>query len=214
MLRYLILVGLVLSSLWVNAQDKKVNINLYLGAGYQDLMGPMNYGTAIEYVGFELSMETTRTRGGFFDLGIEFERNRHHWGGGIRFAQSAKFDMDTRTDLFRIDFLPRLWYSYYFGKQDKRGFRADFTFMTDREIEDVKYDPVNPSDIKSSFTYFSFGPQLGTRIIRKGTFANTYLIGGPLFAPPIKYDSYLVENPSWNIRWMVGVSKSISFKKK
>lgn len=214
MLRYLILVGLVLSTFGARAQDKKANINLYLGAGYQDNMGPMQFGSPIEYIGFETGFETTTTRGGFIDLGIEFERNRHQLGGGIRFAQSGQDDIETRTIKFKLDFLPRLWYSYYFGKPDKKGFRVDFSFMIDRELIPIKYDPVNPSDIKSSYTYFSFGPQLGTRIIRNGAFANTYLIGGPLFAPPIKFDSYLVENPSWNIRWMIGVSKSISFKRK
>ena len=194
-------------------QVKKEPLRLYVGAGYQDVIGSINYGTAIDYVGFELSLEYIVTSGAFIDLGIETSKKSHHLGAGVRIAQSYTFNPETRGDKFKIDFLPRGWYSYYFGKKDKQAFRADFSLMLDWEKMGVIYDPVNPSDIPDTQLYVCFGPQLGTRIIRRGAFANTYLMGGPMIAPPVKFSSYIVEDPSWNIRWMIGLSKSLSFKK-
>jgi hypothetical protein len=204
---------ILINSLCLFAQESTSSLKFYTGLGYQDVIGPINYGTPIEYVGFELSLESIYTSGVFFDLGIETSKKSHHIGAGVRISQSIQFNPDTRGDKFKIDFLPRAWYSYYFGKQDKRAFRADFSLMLDWEKMGVIYDPLNPSDIPNNQLYVCFGPQVGTRIIRKGAFGNTYLIGGPVFAPPVKFDSFIVEDPSWNIRWMVGLSKSLSFKK-
>jgi hypothetical protein len=196
------------------AQEKKLKISLQSGIGYQGYISPINYNTAISQIGFEYNpLLDISTTGVFIDVGIDVKLKSHHVGAGVRIAQSEQWNFETVGYNFLIDFLPRAWYSYYFGKQDKRGFRVDFSLMLDWEEMGVIYDPINPSDIPNNPLYVCFGPQVGTRIIRKGAFANTYLIGGPVFAPPVKFDSFIVEDPSWNIRWMFGFSKSLSFKK-
>lgn len=212
-MKYFFISFLYLCSISLRAQNSESSFKVYSGLGYQDVIGPINHGTPIDYVGFELGMEDIYTRGVFLDLGVEISKKSHNLGLGVRFAQSVQFNPVTRGDKFIVDFLPRAWYSYYFGKQDKRGFRADFSLMLDWEKMGVIYDPVNPSDIPNNQLYVCFGPQVGTRIIRKGAFANTYLTGGPVFAPPVKFDKYIVADPGWNIRWMIGLSKNISFKK-
>jgi hypothetical protein len=204
---------LCLCSISLRAQNNESSFKVYTGLGYQNVIGPINNGTPIDYIGFELGMEGIYTRGVFFDIGLETSKKSHSLGIGVRFAQSIQFDLEKMGNRFTIDFLPRAWYSYYFGKQDKRGFRVDLSVMLDWENMGVIYDPVNPSDIPNNQLFVCFGPQVGTRIIRKGAFANTYLMGGPALAPPVKFASYIVEDPSWNIRWMIGLSKSFSFKR-
>ena len=212
-MKYIIIIIILTNGYNLVAQNKPPSLKLNIALGYQDDITPINYGNPIDYLGFELGLERIYTMGAFLDLGLEKSKKSHSLGIGVRFAQSVQFNPETRGDKFKIDFLPRAWYSYYFGKHDKKGFRADFSLILDWEKMGVIYDPVNPSDIPNNPLYVCFGPQVGTRIIRKGAFANTYLIGGPVFAPPVKFDSFIVEDPSWNIRWMFGFSKSLSFKK-
>lgn len=195
-----------------SAQLNKLTTSVYTGLGYQDVIGPIRYGEAIEYEGFSLG-NATRTTGVYLDIGIAINQKSHQVGAGLRIAQSEQWDSETVKYKFLLDVLPRAWYSYYFGKYDGRGFRADFSLLLDWEKMGVEYDPVNPSDIPNKPLYVCFGPQVGTRIIRKGAFANTYFVGGPVFAPPVAFDRYIVANPSWNIRWMLGLAKNLYFKK-
>jgi hypothetical protein len=205
---------ILISNITLFGQNNNNNLKLNIGAGYQGEVFPMKYHTPIEYVGFTRdALKDIYTMGAYIDIGGTLEKGHHDIGIGIRFSQSHRWNTEKLKSDFIVDFLPRAWYSYYFGKQDKRGFRVDLSLMLDWEYMNVTYDPINPSDIPNNPLYVCFGPQVGTRIIRKGAFANTYLIGGPVFAPPVKFDSYIVEDPSWNIRWMIGLSKSLSFKK-
>lgn len=211
-MKYIFILSFLFFTTIIFAQNKKMKFKWNVGAGYQDGIGPIKFNNAIPYDGFSLGNPVT-TSGAFLDLGIEIDKEKNHFGLGVRMAQSGQWNSETFKENFLIEFLPRAWYSYYFGKNDKRGFRADLSIILDWQNESVMYDPVNPSDIPNTSLYVCFGPQVGTRIIRKGAFANTYLTGGPVFAPPVKFDSYIVANPSWNIRWMFGLSKSLSFKK-
>jgi hypothetical protein len=214
MMKHILTLLIILSNFTLLAQNNSYSLKLNVGAGYQGEVFPMKYNTPIEYEGFTRDgLKDIYTMGAYIDIGATLEKSRHDIGIAIRFSQSHLWNTEELRSDFIVDFLPRAWYSYYFGKQDNRGFRVDLSLMLDWEEMGVIYDPVNPSDIPNNPLYVCFGPQVGTRIIRKGAFANTYLTGGPVFAPPVKFDSYIVEDPSWNIRWMIGLSKSLSFKK-
>ena len=211
-MKYILIKIFIFHTLFAFTQDKKLIPNLYTGIGYQDMIGPINYHEAIPYQGFQLG-NAVMTSGVYIDLGYNLIFKSNHIGIGLRLGQTEQWNPETVKFKNSVALLPRAWYSKYFGKSDKKAFRLDFSILLNWIDNDVLYDPVNPSDIPNNQLYVCFGPQVGTRIIRKGAFANTYLIGGPVFAPPVKFDSFIVEDPSWNIRWMFGFSKSLSFKK-
>ena len=73
-MKYFFISFLYLCSISLRAQNSESSFKVYSGLGYQDVIGPINHGTPIDYVGFELGMEDIYTRGVFLDLGVEISK--------------------------------------------------------------------------------------------------------------------------------------------
>jgi hypothetical protein len=203
-----------LISIVCNGQ-RKGDFYLHTGAGWQDDMLPIGkVDSSKVFEGYDYNYPSIA--GGYFDVGGAYKWNRSELGLSVRLNIFTNWNTAEQKDELDFSFFYNAFYAYYFGKADGHGFRVGITttaiIYKISVFADDDADPNLKPDLPANNFYLGFGPNIGTRIIRKGLLKNTYLNFVAQFAPPDKFDKIVLFPPTWQKRFTLGLTKNISFK--
>ena len=151
----------------------------------------------------------------FLELGFGIEKKR--WSvvttARTQFGRTNPPPSTLRPVQTHFSLSPNLYAHYYFGKYDKRGFRVGvhsslLWYRGTPVFFPAEPNPApNPNYPRHDF-YFLNGIEVGTRVIRNGIFANTYLNASYQVGKGT-LDNVVSFGGTWYGRVSVGLSKSI-----
>lgn len=214
-MRLIILSFTILITTICHAQQKG-RFYLHTGAGWQDDMLPIGTIDSSKSFG-DYYYSYPSIAGGYLDLGGAYRWGKSEVGLSLRLNIFTDWNMLEQKDELAISFFYNAFYAYYFGKADGRGFRVGITTTAINYpvtiYADNGADPNLKPNLPANNFYMGFGPNIGTRIIRKGFLKDTYLNFGAQVAPPDKFDKIVLYPPLWSKRFTLGITRNISFKK-
>jgi hypothetical protein len=222
--RYWILLLLLATTTWMQlqAQPKEYSrFGLYGGVGYHGNVNRQISGSFVTdnsvYDYFPLRQALSNV---YFDIGGVYQWKNMEAGTALRITfPSTLLENGFSSETYPIMPMANFWVARYFGKADQRAYSAGFN------ITPVVYRNFYPSvtapppnnrvaDFGPTTTYWAFGPTIGTRILRKGWFKQTYLQLNPQVAPPPAVDRARYKDLGWYWRVNIGLTKNFNFKKK
>lgn len=219
-----LLLLLLLSSelLWAQAaQSEYRRFAIHGGIGFHSNVNRQISGKLItnnglyDYFPFKQALSNV-----YVDIGGVYQWKNMEAGAALRIAfPSTLLENGFFREIYPIMPMANFWVARYFGKADRRAYSAGFN------ITPVVYRNFYPSvtapppnnrvaDFGPTTTYWAFGPTIGTRILRKGWFKQTYLQLNPQVAPPPAVDRARYKDLGWYWRVNIGLTKNFNFKKK